>query len=209
MTVNHWVPGSSPGRGAKFKNPASALGFLLPAGLSPGTASQVIRFAHPCGAALKRVLLTQSSPGRGAKFKNPASALGFFIACWTLTRDCVPGYSLRSPLRGRAEARSADAVESRSRSQIQQPSQRAGFFIACWALTRDYASSHTEVEDSACSRLTRPPEYPSADATSLARASNSTSRKSRQARSRPYPSARRCDAAACPVPSRCPRPPRA
>jgi len=32
--------------------------------------SQVIRFAHPFGAALKRVLLAQSSPGRGAKFES-------------------------------------------------------------------------------------------------------------------------------------------
>ena len=205
MTVNHWVPGSSPGRGAKFKNPASALGFIacwtLTRDCVPGYSLR-----SPCGAALKRVLLTQSSPGRGAKFKNPASALGF-IACRTLTRDCVPGYSLRSPLRGRAEARSADAVVSRSRSQFNNPASALGF-IACWTLTRDYASSHRS-GGSAYSRLTRAPECPSAGATSLARASNSTSRKSRQARSRPYPSARRCDAAACPVPSRCPRPPRA
>ena len=56
MTVNHWVPGSSPGRGAKFKNPAQCW---------------------------------------------------VFYCLRTLTRDSVPGYSLRSPFRGHAEARSA------------------------------------------------------------------------------------------------------
>ena len=207
MTVNHWVPGSSPGRGAKFKNPASALGFLLPAGLSPGTASQVIRFAHPCGAALKRVLLTQSSPGRGAKFKNPASALGFLLPAGLSPGTTSQVIRFAHPC-GAALKRVLLTQSSPGRgAKFKNPASALGFFIACWTLTRDYGSSHTDVEGSACSRLTRAPEYPSAGATSLARASNSTSRKSRQARSRPYPSARRCDAAACPVPSRCPRPP--
>ena len=82
MTVNHWVPGSSPGRGAKFKSPDACRGFLVSAaGLSPGTASQVIRPCgpHPFGAALKRVRLTPSSPGRGAKFKSPDACRGFFV----------------------------------------------------------------------------------------------------------------------------------
>src|SRR5690606_40901333 len=30
MTVNHWVPGSSPGRGAKFKSPDARRGFFVP-----------------------------------------------------------------------------------------------------------------------------------------------------------------------------------
>ena len=158
-----------------------------------------------CGAALKRVLLTQSSPCRGAKFKNPASALGFYCLLDS-HRGLRPCYSLRSPLRGRPEARSADAVESSRGAKFKNPASALGFYCLLDS-HQDYGSSHTEVEGSACSRLTRAPEYPSAGATSLARASNSTSRKSRQARSRPYPSARRCDAAACPVPSRCPRPP--
>src|SRR5690606_561271 len=29
MTVNHWVPGSSPGRGAKFKSPDASRGFFV------------------------------------------------------------------------------------------------------------------------------------------------------------------------------------
>ena len=78
MTVNHWVPGSSPGRGAKFK----------------------------------------ASVHTGA-----------FYCLRTLTRDYVPGYSLRSPLRGRAKARSAKAVESRSRSQIQSLGSYRGFLL--------------------------------------------------------------------------------
>src|SRR5690606_16392552 len=61
MTVKHWVPCSSPGRGAKFKSPDASPGAFVspPPGLSPGTASQVIRPCgpHPFGAALKRVRL--------------------------------------------------------------------------------------------------------------------------------------------------------
>ncbi len=206
MTVNHWVPGSSPGRGAKFKNPASALGFLLPAGLSPGTTSQVIRFAHPCGAALKRVLLTQSNPGRGAKFKNPASALGFLLPAGLSPGTASQVIRFAHPC-GAALKRVLLTQSSPGRgAKFKNPASALGFLLPA-GLSPGTTPPLIEVERSACSRLTRPPEYPSAGATSLARASNSTSRKSRQARSRPYPSARRCDAAACPVPSRCPRPP--
>src|SRR5690606_18814384 len=74
-------------------------GLFIACGLSPGTTSQVIRFAHPFGAALKRVLLKQSSPGRGAKFKASVHT-GAFYCLRTLTRDYVPGYSLRSPPSG-------------------------------------------------------------------------------------------------------------
>src|SRR5690606_14456733 len=92
------------------------------------TTSQVIRFAHPSRAALKRVLLKQSSQVAEPNSK-PRFIPGLFIACRTLTRDYVPGYSLRSPLRGRAKARSAKAVESRSRSQIQSLGSYRGFSL--------------------------------------------------------------------------------
>src|SRR5690606_3425462 len=60
---------------------------------------------------------------------KPRFRPGLFIACRTLTRDYVPGYSLRSPLRGRAKARSAKAVEVRSRSQIQSLGSYRGFLL--------------------------------------------------------------------------------
>src|SRR5690606_1021158 len=110
MTVNHWVPGSSPGRGAKFKSPDASRGFFVsPPGLSPGTASQVIRPCgpHPFGAALKRVRLRRRVQVAEPNSKALTQVGAFSFPPWTLTRDYVPGYSaLRaSPLRGRAEAR--------------------------------------------------------------------------------------------------------
>jgi hypothetical protein len=68
---------------------------------------------------------------------------GLFCFCRTLTRDYVPGYSLRSPLRGRAKARSACAVESRSRSQIRKPRLMPGLFGFCRTLTRDYVPGYS------------------------------------------------------------------
>src|SRR5690606_23148139 len=189
MTVNHWVPGSSPGRGAKFKSPDASRGFFVsPPGLSPGTASQVIRPCepHPFGAALKRVRLRRRvqvaepnskaltqvgafsfhppglSPGTASQVIRPCGPHPFGAALkrvrlrrrvqvaepnskaltqvgafsfhppWTLTRDCVPGYSaLRaSPLRGRAEARSAAPSRPGRGAKFKSPDANRGFFVS-------------------------------------------------------------------------------
>src|SRR5690606_36706571 len=45
MTVNHWVPGSSPGRGAKFESLGQYWGFFMPARNSTG---QVARHRSLC-----------------------------------------------------------------------------------------------------------------------------------------------------------------
>src|SRR5690606_29105701 len=75
-----------------------------------------------------------SSPGRGAKFKSPDASRGFFVSPppWTLTRDCVPGYSaLRaSPLRGRAEARSAAPSSPGRGAKFKSPDASRGFFVS-------------------------------------------------------------------------------
>src|SRR5690606_34128157 len=190
MTVNHWVPGSSPGRGAKFKSPDASRGFFVsppldshqglrprlfgpagltpsgprwsafgcavesrsrsqiqkpcrksglfrftPPGLSPGTASQVIRPCgpHPFGAALKRVRLRRRVQVAEPNSKALTQVGAFsFHPPWTLTRDCVPGYSaLRaSPLRGRAEARSAAPSRPGRGAKFKSPDANRGFFVS-------------------------------------------------------------------------------
>ena len=80
MTVNHWVPGSSPGRGAKFKASVHTGAFFVAAGLSPGTTSRVIRSAHPFGAALKRVLLRSRVQVAEPNLKPQVKTWGFFVA---------------------------------------------------------------------------------------------------------------------------------
>src|SRR5690606_34287641 len=61
---------------------------------------------------------------------KPRYIPGLFCGRRTLTRDDVPGYSLRSPLRGRAEASSA-AQSSPGRGAKSEASVKTwGFFVA-------------------------------------------------------------------------------
>src|SRR5690606_38596316 len=137
MTVNHWVPGSSPGRGAKFKSPDASRGFFAPPtpGRSQGAGSQVFRPGgpHPFGAALKRVRLRRRVQVAEPNSKALTQVGAFsFPPPWTLTRDCVPGYSaLRaSPLRGRAEARSAAPSSPGRGAKFKSPDASRGFFVS-------------------------------------------------------------------------------
>jgi hypothetical protein len=54
-------------------------GFFVSVGLSPGTLPQVIRFAHPFRAALKRVLLRSRVQVAEPNSKHQTSARLYFV----------------------------------------------------------------------------------------------------------------------------------
>ena|GEM_PF-4180024 len=177
MTVNHWVPGSSPGRGANFKasddcpglfcitrtlardavpgysarsasrsraearsaaqsspgrgaksKPQTIVwGFFVSTGLSPGTLSQVIRLAHPYGAAPKRVLLRSR-----VQVAEPNQSLRRLSGAFLYHPDSRQGRCPRlfGSLSFTEPRRSAFccAVESRSRSQLRSLRRLSGAF---------------------------------------------------------------------------------
>src|SRR3990167_281388 len=131
MTVNHWVPGSSPGRGAKFENPAIQPGFLLPADSHRDCVPGYSPRLTPPGPLLARVQLRcrvlVAEPNSRTR---PSSRV--FYCLRTLTGTASQVIRQGSPLRGRCLRAFSCAVESWSRSQIREPGHPAGFFIfAC------------------------------------------------------------------------------
>jgi hypothetical protein len=137
MTVNHWVPGSSPGRGANFKASGENLGLFcfrrtLTRDPVPGDSLR-----SPLRGRAEARSAAQSSPGRGANFKASGENLGLFCFHRTLTRDAVPGDSLRSPLRGRAEARSAAQSSPGRGANFKASGENLGLFCFRRTLTRD------------------------------------------------------------------------
>ena len=91
--------------------------------------SQVIRFAHPFGAALKRVQLRCRVQVAEPDSRTQPSA-GFFIACGLL-----PGTMSQVIRSAHPFGAALKRVQLRCRVQVAEPDSRtqpsAGFFIAC------------------------------------------------------------------------------
>ncbi len=133
MTVNHWVPGSSPGRGAKFKASVHTGAFLWPWDSHLGLRPRLFGpRASPLRGRAEARSAAQSSPGRGAKFKASVHT-GAFLWPWDSHLGLRPRLfgPRASPLRGRAEARSA-AQSSPGRGAKFKASVHTGAFLWPW-----------------------------------------------------------------------------
>src|SRR5690606_29853835 len=144
MTVNHWVPGSSPGRGAKFKASVHTGAFLWPwdshLGLHPRLFGPR---ASPLRGRAEARSAAQSSPGRGAKFKASVHT-GRFLGHRTPPRGFLPGYSAQGPHPFGAALK---RVLLRSRVLVAEPNSKPrfipGLFCGHGTLTWDYVPGYS------------------------------------------------------------------
>jgi hypothetical protein len=131
MTVNHWVPGSSPGRGAKIQSLRCKSGaFLYPPDSHQGLRPRLFGKPHPFGAALKRVLLRSrvqvAEPNQSLRCKSGA----FFASARLSPGTTSQVIRQASPLRGRAEARSAAQSSPGRGANFKAPGDNLGLFVS-------------------------------------------------------------------------------
>ena len=119
MTVNHWVPGSSPGRGANFKASDDCPGlFCITRTLARDAVSGYSAHSASRSRAEARSA-AQSSPGRGAKSKPQTIVWGFFVSPG-LSPGTLSQVIRLTQLHGAAPKR----VLLRSRVQVAEPTSK-------------------------------------------------------------------------------------
>jgi hypothetical protein len=110
---------SSPGRGANFKASGENLGLFCFRRTLTRDLSQVIRFAHPFGAALKRVLLHSRVQVAEPTSKPQVKIWGFFVSVGLPPGTLSQVIRLAHPF-GAALKR----VLLRSRVQVAEPTSK-------------------------------------------------------------------------------------